>query len=146
VIFRTRYVVALGLAAALAVAGGCGSNEDDDQSAPADTTTTTRVAAPATSALSTVRDVLASRIREEFPGVYDTQLSIGGGTLTVSFDVGPEEKPGGPADFARLAAGELATVAPEVLRGAQTVEVRIAAADGQVTAASFELGALIPRK
>ncbi len=141
----TRCVVGLLLVGALVVGSGCGNDESGDSKAATPQPTTTRPATTPSSELATVEDVLASRIRGEFPGVRDTTLAAAGATLSLRFDVGPEEKPGGPRDFAQLAAGELQTVAPEVLRDVKTVEVRITTVDNQVTEGSFGLyGDLLP--
>ena len=132
--------VVLAVVVAAALGNACGNDEDSRSSTEgATTTTTSQPATTQTSALAAVQDVLASRIRGEFPGVQETKVVVDGDTLQLAFTVGEGETPGSARDYAQLAATELQTVAPDLVAALTDVTVTISQADGSVDEETYRL-------
>lgn len=123
----------------------CG--DDEPKSSDPTTTSTTEAPTTETSTLGTVSAVLASRLRGEFPGVRDTEVTVDGDHLRIHFEVGEGEVPGSePLDFALLAAQELQTIAPEVVDRIDDVTVHIEGIDAPVEETFVLHGELLPAR
>lgn len=121
---------------------GCG--DDKPKSSDPTTTSTTEVPTTETSSLSTVSAVLASRLRGEFPGVHDTEVTVDGDHMRIHFEVGEGETPGDASAFGQLAAQELQTIAPEVVDHIDDVTVHIEGAGAPVEETFILHGQLLP--